>query len=258
MWAYPRHNLALALSQGGNYAEAIRTYELAKSLTPQYSYLPYGLGLIYRQTNQLKLAEREFRLAMTKADWRAEPWTALGQLKTQQGHFREAEEFFLGAEKRAAPGSLSARTATHNYALMLASDGRFDKAVELWTANGNYLPSLFAMAEAYSEKGEHRKSADSYKRILSILEKHLSARLALANELAALGEKRAAADALETALQWHSDSVLLQRKLAEMRLQVGDKDGARAAWTEAVRLTRDPETARQIRRELARLDGGQN
>jgi Flp pilus assembly protein TadD len=48
-WAYPRHNLALALTQRGEFQRAAAEYRGAMDVGPYYSYLPYNLGLLYQQ-----------------------------------------------------------------------------------------------------------------------------------------------------------------------------------------------------------------
>ncbi len=50
-WSYPLHNEALARVQTGDYSGAIKLYQHAMRLTPQYSYLPYNLGLVYQRAS---------------------------------------------------------------------------------------------------------------------------------------------------------------------------------------------------------------
>ena len=43
--------------EAGDYDNAIRSYQQAMKLTPQFSYLPYNLGLVYQRMNRRREAE---------------------------------------------------------------------------------------------------------------------------------------------------------------------------------------------------------
>jgi tetratricopeptide (TPR) repeat protein len=62
-WAYPRHNLALALFESGDYRSAEREYEEAFRLAPYHPYLSYNLGLFQQRQNRLKQAEKSYEAA---------------------------------------------------------------------------------------------------------------------------------------------------------------------------------------------------
>jgi Flp pilus assembly protein TadD len=62
-WAYPRHNLALALVETGNYRAAEDAYREAFRLAPYHPYLSYNLGLLLEKTNRLKQAEDAYQAA---------------------------------------------------------------------------------------------------------------------------------------------------------------------------------------------------
>jgi tetratricopeptide (TPR) repeat protein len=62
-WAYPSHNLALALAETGDYRAAEDTYREAFRLSPYHPYLAYNLGLLLEKTNRLKQAEDAYKAA---------------------------------------------------------------------------------------------------------------------------------------------------------------------------------------------------
>jgi tetratricopeptide (TPR) repeat protein len=255
-WAYPRHNLALTYAQEGRYPEAIRTYIAAKQIAPDYAYLPYSLGLIYKQVNRMAEAEQEFQLAVTKARWRPEPVIALAQLRAHQRRFVEAEQLFKQAIKLSQPDTPVMRAAVHNYGIYLANAGaRFSEAEKLWLGNSSYLPSLFALADAYEKQQRFSGAAQTYEAILKLTPDHLSARLALAANLAAGGKYPDALGHLKLATDQYPRSALVWRTLAQMQERIGDSTAALAAYRRAASLTTDPEQLRFVRRAARRIGG---
>jgi Tfp pilus assembly protein PilF len=64
MWPYPRHNLALAYAESGDYAAAAKEYLDAIAIAPNQPYLYYNLGLLYERSNQTRLARRAYEGAL--------------------------------------------------------------------------------------------------------------------------------------------------------------------------------------------------
>ena len=129
-WAYPIHNLALTLSERGDFDGAIKTYRIAIDIAPQYSYLPYNLGLLYIRIGDPAEAQQWFesadRIAVAyprKQDgrWpeRASILNALGTLAGARRDSAAARRYFEAA-LAADPRNPDAR---QNEAL-LASAGR--------------------------------------------------------------------------------------------------------------------------------------
>jgi Flp pilus assembly protein TadD len=81
----------------GDYRSAIRAYQEAIRLTPQYSYLPYNLGLVYQRLNRRKDAETAYTKAEMLAPNSAEPYNALGTLKASEGKRTDAEQLYRQA-----------------------------------------------------------------------------------------------------------------------------------------------------------------
>ncbi len=81
-------------------------------ITPQYSYLPYNLGLVYQRLNLRREAEASYRKAAMLAPDSAEPLNALGSLKASEGKSAEAEKFYREALTKNPPNSLRWPPAT--------------------------------------------------------------------------------------------------------------------------------------------------
>ena len=144
--------------EAGDYQDAIRSYQQAMRITPQYSYLPYNLGLVYQRLNRRRDAETAYRRAMTLAPDSAEPLNALGSLKASEGKSAEAEKFY-GTRCTKDPSLLTALAARHNLGLLLAGlKGRQNEAIAAWkqnlAANPDYLASRLSLAELLAQTGD--------------------------------------------------------------------------------------------------------
>ena len=181
-WAYPRHNLALALTQTGQFAAAAAEYEGAMRLAPRLPYLPYNAGLLQQQLNRTDEARVFYKKAIAVAKGRCAdrlgptflecqernaPLTALATLTTGRGAalrlFREG--------MRDDPRSVITR---HDLAVLLArkKSGKTE-AEGYWksilAAQPDYLPSLIA----YSGYLQHeRRFAESIPLYAPILKQH--------------------------------------------------------------------------------------
>jgi predicted Zn-dependent protease len=139
---------------------------------------------------------------------------------------------------------------------MLADlEPRFGEAEAMWLGNGNYLPSLFALADAYEKRKRPADAASIYQRILDQTPDHLSARLSFARMLAESGDPAKSLEQLELSARRNSDSAMVMRLLGEAREAAGDLAGALEAYRRAGKLTRDPEQLRLLRRAARRAGG---
>ena len=80
-WMYPRHNLALAYIERGDFGAAEREYRAAIATDPLQPYLYYNLGLLLHRMNRLNEAKGLYSkrwtlttLAIDKLQARAEEW----------------------------------------------------------------------------------------------------------------------------------------------------------------------------------------
>ena len=131
-------------------------------ITPQYSYLPYNLGLVYQRLNRRSEAEDVVSQAMSLAPDSAEPLNALGSLKAPKARMPKRRNS-IATRSRRIPNLLPAR---HNLALLLStSKDRQAEAIGLWKQNlaakPDFLPSRLALAgllaDTWRHGGAHRR-----------------------------------------------------------------------------------------------------
>jgi tetratricopeptide (TPR) repeat protein len=267
--------LALAPIQMGNYELAIAAYRDAIRLAPQYSYLPYNLGLVFQKTNRGGEAEDAYRNAIAIADTRAAqlndsglkeafaeraatPRIALGLLKASQKRDLAAEKHYKDALDLLAPfgGNRNVLIASHNLALLLTGKkDRWRDAETMLRKNveKRYVPSQQAMAEWLVHRGDFAEAAKIYESLLAELPDFTAARLSLAGVLEKLGDDKGQRQNLLLAYQYDCDNPRIIIELA--RFEAGQKnwDAARRAYQEALNLTSDSALRKRIASALRRL-----
>jgi Flp pilus assembly protein TadD len=240
------HNEALAHIEAGEYQPAIRLYQQAMKLTPQYSYLPYNLGLVYQRLNRRSDAEASYRKAIALAPAAAEAYNALGTLKAAEGKSSDAERLYRDALTR-QPDSKQAR---HNLALLLAADkNRRAEAIQLWRQNLPYLPSQISLAETLADSGDRAGAIDQYREIVNQRPAYVAARLALARLL----EPDAALEQLRAILAANPKNTVALEQTGDIESARGRATEARAAYNSALQSTADRAAKKRIAGKLKLL-----
>lgn len=193
LWAYPLHNLALALAQDGRFQQAVATYHDAMKIAPAYSYLPYNLGLLHLSLGQQADAERALRLALARAERRGEragsakrwsetapPLNALGALYLSEGRARLAERYF----RRALEHDAGHVPAMHNLGLyysrkrdLQTAIGWFRKAL---VVDSGYAAARLSLAETLARTDHWTDAIAEYRQLLKNRENYAAAHRDLA------------------------------------------------------------------------------
>jgi Flp pilus assembly protein TadD len=91
-WMYPRHNLALAYIENGDYASAEREYREAIEHEPLQPALYYNLGLLYHRLNRRAEAEATYDKAIQISG------AAIAELRTRAAQWEQRPELRSEAE----------------------------------------------------------------------------------------------------------------------------------------------------------------
>jgi len=260
-WAYPRHNLALAYEQAGDYAAAERTYLEAIPLGRQYSYLYYSLAMLYQRLNELPQAERYYTLAkdaavlnphvmQTPAGPRAtelgEVWDALGTVASARSHWAQAETDYRNA-LTADPQSLNAR---HNLALLLTRSAPSKEAEGLWDRNLSaeppHLPSMLAYADYLARIGSTDRALALYDRVAQLKLDYGGVHRKLAAIWIQRKQPEKALPELRLALKSSPGNPELLEQIGDLEDQLGNRDAARAAWQQAGQNTTDSSLRKRV------------
>jgi tetratricopeptide (TPR) repeat protein len=263
-WVYPRHNLALAYAERGQYDLAIRAYRDAMRVGPNYSYLPYNLGLLYQRLNRLNDAEQSYRDALGIAQsardsgirpaapgqWRegADIHNALGSIESARSggrHRDNAEKFY----RQALLDDDRSHAARHNLALLLSRDHQSPEAEQLWRRNladdANDIASRLALADYFDRIGRSEDAAREYQAAIGGANGFPGVRRKLAAALVKLDRVDEARAVLEQALQDSPSPNLLE--------DLGDLEAHAGRSTDAIARYRDAETKFVSRSDQARV-----
>lgn len=266
-WAYPRHNLALAYTQSGAYADAIRTYRETMPLGPQYSYLPYNLGLLYQQLNEWPLAEVNYRLAKDVAErnphvvktpkgdrWseRAEIWDAMGTLEVSRKHWARAENDY----RHALQDDSQSLNARHNLALLQSRAGKSKEAENNWrqnlAADPNHLPSLLGYADYLARTGTPDEAMALYARVAQIRPLYGGVYRKMAAIWLQKGTPDQALAELRKAAESSPGNPELLEQMGDLEAQLGNPAAAEAEWRKAADRATDSAARKRLLAKLKR------
>jgi tetratricopeptide (TPR) repeat protein len=260
-WAYPRHNLALAYSESGDYGGAEKTYLEAMQIGGSYSYLPYNLGLLYQKLNDYPGAERSYRTALEisirnqgrgnavdRGRERSGIENALGTVEAARGRADKAEAWY----RKALVDDPESANVRHNLALLLSRSSTSAEAERLWesnlTADSNDLPSLMGYADYLAHTGQPDRAEELYGRVLTLRPEYSGARRKLAAVFLQQNQVSPALEQLRaTSLENPGDAEVLE-EIGDLENKIGDAAGAQRDWQAASKLASSGERRRILRK----------
>jgi tetratricopeptide (TPR) repeat protein len=228
-WAYPVHNLALTLSERGDFDGAIRTYRAAIDIAPQYSCLPYNLGLLYTRLGDLN---------------------ALGTVALERHDPAAARKLF---EQSLAddPQNVSAR---QNLAVLADAARDYTRADRIWLDligdSPDYMAARVALAESLTRRGDMGAAIRQYRGIIGLKPDYAGAHEALARLYFASGDNQAGlAEANAELIRMPSNPFLLELR-GDLEIRLGMKTEAQADWKKALTTAPDKAAAGRLRSKL--------
>ena len=259
-WPYPRHNLALALTQRGDYQRAAAEYRAAMDVGPHYSYLPFNLGLLYQQIADFpqaktyyqdasRIAEQRCALRLGKefkaCPERSLPRTGLAALEIQQGNRRKARRLLDDALRDDGTNL----DAAHDEAALLADwRGHENQAEEIWKRNlqadPKHLPTLIGYSELLSRSCRFQEALPLYRDTLKQIKDYVPAQIGLARSLVAAGELDEAGRLTASLVQQRPANADAWAARAEFLSRKGED--ASDAWDRAMHFAKDGSQRKQL------------
>jgi tetratricopeptide (TPR) repeat protein len=245
-WAYPWHNLALLLSERGNYAASVDCYRKAIELAPEYPYLPYNLGLLFQRTNRLKDAQAQYQQAYMDAlnsrDYfvqvhgagrlqeEAEALNALGTIMEKQSIQKAKDKY-----QQAIDANQEIISARHNLANLIAlTEPSSNRPEELWkellAKKSDYSPALAGFSRYLFNHGRFQEAAAEYEVLLKLADDSAAAHRGFGAVLAALGRPEDALFQYRHARNVLPEDAETLERLGDTFLVKGRKDDAREAY----------------------------
>jgi tetratricopeptide (TPR) repeat protein len=261
-WAYPVHNLALTLSERGDFDAAIREYRFAIDFAPQYSYLPYNLALLYDRLGDTANAQRWFETAGKTAEawprkqngaWpeKAQVLNALGTLAAEKHSAARAKSYF----EEAIANDARNPNARNNLALLLAGEKAYAEADKLWLSvladTPEFITARVALAGSLAQRGDTAAAIAQYKEILIADPAWAGMHEALARLYYASGDNARALAELNPALTAAPSNPFLLELRGDTLSRMQRRGDAVADWTQALKLAPDRNATRRLSKKLA-------
>ena len=202
--------------QEGRIDDAIRRYQIASQLRPDYVAVPLNLGDIYLQINRLEEAERSFKIALQIERSNAAAYYGLGQVALSRRSYSEAINYF----ETALASAPDANRIHYSLAMAYRGFGNAEKAKDHLAQQGSVgVRAADPLVDGLQQliKGE---------------------RIHLIRGRLALEARRyaEAANEFRKAIEAKPDSLSAHINLGAVLTQTGDLQGASAQFEEALRI----------------------
>jgi Flp pilus assembly protein TadD len=213
--------LAWALMEAGNYADAKQALERALALAPDRWQYHCDLGETCEQLGEVDRAEAELREAINLAPSEAEPWDRLARLLLRQDRMAEATESLEQLVKR------DGDSAEAHYLLGLASlkQGDVVRAIApLRTAtrlDPKHFQAWLQLGDAMMALTKSQAAGDAYQHAVALRPEVAGARVGLADALLQSGRAAEAEGVLREGLELSPDSADLALTLGVLLQQMG-------------------------------------
>src|ERR1017187_8786847 len=218
-YADAHNNLGLALAQTGKIEEAIAHYEQALRLTPDYAEVHNNLGIVLRQAGRVQEAIGHYEQALQSKPDYAEVHYNLGNALLQAGKLDEA----IGQYEQALRIDPDYPEAHSNLGNALLQAGKLDEAVghyeQALRIKPDYAEVHSNLGNALLQAGKLDEAIRHSEQALRIKPDYAEAHCVLGIALEQAGRAREAAGHYEQALRIKPDLTQAQNGLA--RLQAG-------------------------------------
>jgi len=223
----------------GQLDAAVKCYEKAVALKPDYAEAQYNLGITHRELGQLDAAIKSYQDAL--AIKHAYPnvhnnlgniFLELSQLKAAVDHFEWAvaynPEFYI---------------AHNNLGITFHRLGQLDAAVECYekaiAIQPDYAEAHYNLGNALKELGQWEDAVKSYEKALTLKPDYAKAHNNLGIALKELGQLDAAAESFEKALAINPDYAEALNNLGNAFNQLGQLDAAVKCYEKAIAVNPD-------------------
>lgn len=237
---YTAHNnLGLVLAAQGRTAEAVRHYQKALEIYPDYAEANINLGRMFLDEGRLEEAGRYFQRAIEIKPGSAEAHNDLGILLAAQGKPAGAVEQY----QKAIELNPELAETYNNLAILLASQGRFAEAARQYQKTLELKPDY---ADAHNNfgillarQGRFAEAMEHFQKALEIRGNTAEAHDDLGRLLVSLDQVAAAVQQYQKALELKPDYAEAHYNLGSALAQLGNLPLAIGQWEQALRIMPD-------------------
>ncbi len=233
------YNLGSALLEKDDVDKAIRQFQRALQMDPDYAETHNNLGDALLQQGKVDEAITQFQMALKIEPGLMQPYYNLGNALLQQGKVDEAVVQFQKALKI----NPSYADAQNNLGNALLQKGEVDEAIahdqEALRINPDFADAHNNLGNALLQKGDVDGAFAQFQQALQIKPNYAEAHYNLGNALLKMGRMADAIVQFQQALQIKPDYAKAHNNLGSVLLQKGQVDEAIAHDQEALRIKPD-------------------
>jgi tetratricopeptide (TPR) repeat protein len=235
-FAFAHYSLGMALLEGGKFGEAARHFAVTVRRDPDFAPGHYYLGVALENQGQIEKAMRQYEEAVGLDPDNVPAHNSLGVLLESKGQVGEAVRHYQEALRR-TPGDAGVH---FNLGGALAKEGKLDEAIEHFTEavriDGGFARAHRNLGAALEEQGRLDEASRHYGEALRLDPGDAVAHSLAAGLLAAQGKVDEAARHCETALGINARDADGWHRLGSLRLRQGKTKEAVACFQKAVDL----------------------
>jgi protein O-mannosyl-transferase len=199
---FPHNLLGCALEQAGKFDEAIREFQAALQIDPDYFEAHSNLGNTLSEAGNVSEAIRQWREALRLNPRAERAHNNLGSALQRRGQLAEAREHFEQAV-RLMPDYAEAH---NNLGIVLLRKGQPDEKVmiqfqEALKLNPDYAEAHYNLGAVFGVRGRLDEAVEQYRKAIQLKPDYADARGNLANVLATQGKFDEAVKAYQQALE---------------------------------------------------------
>lgn len=180
--------LGIILTSQNKNQEAIKNYENALKIKPDYPEAYFNLGIVYKKNNNLENAKTSFINAIKMNSKYIEALNNLGLILKEQGKFEEAIEHYQKA-LQIKPDYIK---SINNLGLILKEQGKFEEAIEKFKLIIKLNPKNYLtynnLGNAYKDNGNYHEAISCYEKALELNPEFNEVHNNLANAFNSIGE----------------------------------------------------------------------
>jgi tetratricopeptide (TPR) repeat protein len=213
--------LGLATSQIGMLDEAIRAYNQAIKLKPDYADAYINMGVILKAQGKLAQAIEAYKKSITIDPNYVEAFINMGNALQDQGKLDKAIE----AYNKAILLKPDYADAYINMGLILHDQGKFDEAIEAYnkalTLKPNYAEAYSNMGNVQKDQGKLNHAISAYKKALTFKSDYAEAYSNMGNALHDQGKSEEAIKSYKQAIKLKPNYAEAHQNLSLTLLQSG-------------------------------------
>jgi protein O-mannosyl-transferase len=233
------NNLGNALYNKHQLEEAIRQYQEAIRLAPNYAHAHHNLGVALHQKGQTDEAISQYRMALRfKPDY-ADARNNLGTALNEKGQIDEAIIQFLEAVRLKpdyAEGHNSLGAALHRKGQMDEAVTQFQEAIRV---NPDHAEAHYNLGTAFYQQGRIAEASSQYQEALRLKPDRADAHNSLGGVLYLSGQMSEAIRQFQEAIRLKPDYADAHNNLGIALYKTGQMDEAISQYQEVIRLEPD-------------------